>query len=165
MATYNKNKPKSNVAKSAKKSSLKFKWWMAVVGVGIIALIGIVVLRFSHAGTSYVIGKISMDATSKDGHFYARYWACRSANYPFTTVLIKYGEGKDLKETYTSIDITVSGKKFSSYGSTFDKGATFFSIQADMNLTNYLSIKARGSKSKDYASTNSVRVGTIPYCN
>ena len=50
MATYNKNKPKSNVAKSAKKSSFKFKWWMAVVGVGLIALVGIVVLRFSHAG-------------------------------------------------------------------------------------------------------------------
>ena len=47
MAVY---KPKSNVAKSSKKSPFKFKWWMAAIIVGVIALVGIVVLRFSHAG-------------------------------------------------------------------------------------------------------------------
>ena len=53
MAT-NKNKPKnkkSNVARSAKKQSFKFQWWMAAIGVGVVALVGIAVLRFSHAAT------------------------------------------------------------------------------------------------------------------
>ena len=52
-----KNKPKnkkSNVARSAKKQSFKFQWWMAAIGVGVIALVGIIVLRFSHASTNGV---------------------------------------------------------------------------------------------------------------
>lgn len=43
---------KSNVARSAKKQSFKFKWWMAVIGVSVIALVGIAVLQYSRAGTS-----------------------------------------------------------------------------------------------------------------
>lgn len=44
-------KPKSNVAKSAKKSSFKFRWWMAVIGIGVIAVIGIAIVRFSNASS------------------------------------------------------------------------------------------------------------------
>jgi hypothetical protein len=43
-------KPKSRIAKSnAKKSSFKFHWWMAVILVLFVAVVGIAVLRFSHA--------------------------------------------------------------------------------------------------------------------
>ena len=58
MATSKTKNKKSNVARSAKKQSFKFQWWMAAIGVGVIALVGILVLRFSHAGT----------ATRWDGH-------------------------------------------------------------------------------------------------
>lgn len=40
---------KSNVSKSAKKQSFRFRWWMAVIAVGVIAIVGIVVIRFSNA--------------------------------------------------------------------------------------------------------------------
>lgn len=44
-------KSKTNVARRAKKQSFKFKWWMAVIGVVMVAGVGIAVLRFSNAGT------------------------------------------------------------------------------------------------------------------
>ena len=161
MATYNKNKPKSNVAKSAKKSSFKFKWWMAVVGVGIIALVGIVVLRFSHAGTN-VVGRMSIHASSKDGRFYANYWACRDEGYPFTKVLVSYDWGSNLKETYTYLWINGKGGAYSTGG---PKGATLFSITADMRLTNYLGIMINKANLNSTGESNSVRVGTLPYCH
>jgi len=40
---------KSNTLKR-KNSGFKFHWWMAVIGIGIIAIVGIIILRFSHAG-------------------------------------------------------------------------------------------------------------------
>ena len=54
MATSKPKNKKSNVARSAKKQSFKFQWWMAAIGVGVIALVGIIVLRFSHASTNGV---------------------------------------------------------------------------------------------------------------
>ena len=61
------SKPKSNVAKSAKKSSFKFRWWYAVIAVLVVAVVGIAVLRFSHAsaGTSYTIYIGNYDPSSK----------------------------------------------------------------------------------------------------
>lgn len=44
------SKPRSNVAKSTQLTHFKFRWWMALVLVGVVAVIGIVILRFSHAG-------------------------------------------------------------------------------------------------------------------
>lgn len=44
-----KSTAKSNVSKSAKKSSFQFKWWMAVIAVGVVAIIGVVVVRSSFA--------------------------------------------------------------------------------------------------------------------
>ncbi len=164
MATYNKNKPKSNVAKSAKKSSFKFKWWMAVVGVGVIALVGIVVLRFSHAGTNDVVGKMAIEA--RDGRFFAAYWACRDEGYPFTTVLVSYRGGSNLKETYTSLWIkSTSDNKISYYHADGLKGSTLISIKADIRLTNYLELWISRENPLRKAASNSVRVGTLPYCN
>ncbi len=48
MATK-KTKSKSNTAKSTKLTQFKFRWWMAVILVAVVAVIGIVVLQFSHA--------------------------------------------------------------------------------------------------------------------
>jgi len=42
---------KSNTLKRSSANGFRFKWWMAVILIAIIALIGIIVLRFSHAGT------------------------------------------------------------------------------------------------------------------
>jgi hypothetical protein len=52
-------KPKSNVANRAKKSSFKFRWWYAVIAILVVAIVGIAVLRFSHAGTR-PLGKITL---------------------------------------------------------------------------------------------------------
>jgi hypothetical protein len=45
-------KPKSNLSKSAKKSSFKFRWWYAVIAVLVVAVVGIAVIRLSRAGTA-----------------------------------------------------------------------------------------------------------------
>ncbi len=45
-------KTKSNVSKSTQLTQFKFKWWMAVLGIGVVAIVGIVILRYSHAGAS-----------------------------------------------------------------------------------------------------------------
>lgn len=47
-----KNTSKSRVSNRAKKSGFKFHWWMGVVIVVIIAVVGIIVIRFSHASGS-----------------------------------------------------------------------------------------------------------------
>lgn len=56
MATKKKT-TKSNVSKSAKKQSFKFRWWMAVILVMFVAVVGIIVLSFTYAanwtGTRY----------------------------------------------------------------------------------------------------------------
>ncbi len=45
-----KTKPKSNVRTSNQQlTQFKFRWWMALILVAVIAIIGIVILRFSHA--------------------------------------------------------------------------------------------------------------------
>jgi len=167
MATYNKNKPKSNVAKSAKKSSFKFKWWMAVVGVGIIALVGIVVLRFSHAGTN-IVGKMEIYAGTADRRFYAHYWACRDRGYPFTTVEVTYYYGSHKEFTNTGLEVY----RNSNYNLTSDYynlhnfgNVPKYSIQADMRVTNYLDIYIWRLRPDKNARSNPVRVGTIPYCN
>jgi hypothetical protein len=56
MAT--KKTTKSRVSKTAKnkKGGFKFRWWMAVILVMIVAVVGIVVVRFSHAMGQYGYG-------------------------------------------------------------------------------------------------------------
>ncbi len=44
-----KNTSKSRVSNRAKKSGFKFHWWMGVIIVLIVAVVGIIVLRFSRA--------------------------------------------------------------------------------------------------------------------
>lgn len=52
MATKKTNsKSKSNVSRASQLTQFKFRWWMALVLVAVIAIIGIVILRFSNAGT------------------------------------------------------------------------------------------------------------------
>lgn len=51
MATK-QNTKKTRVSNRAKASGLKFKWWMAVILVVIVAGAGLLVLRFSHAATT-----------------------------------------------------------------------------------------------------------------
>lgn len=48
MPTKKSNK---RVAKSAKKSNFTFKWWMGVLIVAVVAVVGLIVLRFSNAST------------------------------------------------------------------------------------------------------------------
>lgn len=47
-------KPKSrvNTKNSSQLTQFKFRWWMALILVAVVAIIGIVILRFSHAGTA-----------------------------------------------------------------------------------------------------------------
>lgn len=58
-------KSKSNVARSASKpGSLRFRWWMALALVVIVAGIGIAVLRYSHAASPVaqsVVATYSLD--------------------------------------------------------------------------------------------------------
>lgn len=52
MAATKKNTKKSsrsNVSKTTKKQSFKFRWWMAVILVLLVAVVGIVIVRFSRA--------------------------------------------------------------------------------------------------------------------
>lgn len=50
-----KNTKKARVSKQAKKSKFQFKWWMGVVIIAIVIIVGVVVVRFSFAGTSYTV--------------------------------------------------------------------------------------------------------------
>ncbi len=54
-------KPKSRTAKQStpQLTHFKFRWWMALILVGIIAVIGIVIVQFSHAGTQFDAGNPS----------------------------------------------------------------------------------------------------------
>lgn len=54
MATK-QNTKKTRVSKQAKKSKFQFKWWMAIVIAVIVIIVGLVVVRFSFAGTSYTV--------------------------------------------------------------------------------------------------------------
>ncbi len=47
--TTKKSTKKSNVSRSAQLTQFKFKWWMAVALVGVVAVIGVVIVRFSNA--------------------------------------------------------------------------------------------------------------------
>ncbi len=75
MATKkSKPKSKSNVSRRAKKQSLVFKWWMAAVVVITIAVIGIIVLRFSRASIdSSVSNQKAYQAIVND----RKYWASK----------------------------------------------------------------------------------------
>ena len=48
------NKPKSrvNTKNSSQLTQFKFSWWMALVLVGVIAVIGVIIIRFSNASTA-----------------------------------------------------------------------------------------------------------------
>jgi len=45
-----KSKSKSRVSSRSQLTKFKFKWWMALILVGVVAILGIVILRFSYAG-------------------------------------------------------------------------------------------------------------------
>ncbi|MBA3679178.1 hypothetical protein H0W80_03245 [Candidatus Saccharibacteria bacterium] len=47
--TKSKAKSKSRVSSGSQMTQFTFKWWMALVLVGIVAVIGLVVVRFSNA--------------------------------------------------------------------------------------------------------------------
>lgn len=49
MPVYKKGKSNSRVSKSAKKGKFKLKKWMIFTGIGVIALVGFIVLRYSFA--------------------------------------------------------------------------------------------------------------------
>lgn len=52
MATKKSNskvKSRTSSKKSNQLTQHKFRWWMALVGVGVIAIVGIVIVRYSHA--------------------------------------------------------------------------------------------------------------------
>ncbi len=51
MATKKNAKRPSKVAK--KKAAFKFRWWMVAILVGLIAIVGVVVIRYSQAGSFY----------------------------------------------------------------------------------------------------------------
>ncbi len=44
-----KSTTKTRVSKQAKKQGFKFRWWMGVVIILIVAIVGLVILRFSRA--------------------------------------------------------------------------------------------------------------------
>lgn len=65
-----KTKQKSRVSKSSKKSGFKFHWWFAMILVLLVAVIGLVIVRFSFAGTSYDV--VIDDSTAARDKFYLR---------------------------------------------------------------------------------------------
>lgn len=50
-----KSKPKTRT-QSNQMTQFQFKWWMALILVGVVAVLGIVILRFSHAATLWESG-------------------------------------------------------------------------------------------------------------
>ena len=116
MAVY---KPKSNVAKSSKKSSFKFKWWMAAIGVGVVALVGILVLRFSHASAPYssdIVLNYKLGDGSPDHNDY-KVSACKD---------LVSNSGSGTYKYYTQALLNYSGK-------TPDQGQFAVSITNDKN--------------------------------
>ncbi len=80
-------KPKSRVSKknSTQLTQFKFRWWMGLILVLVVAVIGIVVFRYSHAGAGNSEGEL-------DSYFvYQRGYSARVAN-----------DGTFLYKTYTS---------------------------------------------------------------
>ncbi len=62
MATK-KSTTKPNSRTSSKNSSqltqFTFRWWMALILIGVVAILGIIIVRFSHAGTQFDQGNPS----------------------------------------------------------------------------------------------------------
>lgn len=84
MATKKKNnKPKSNVSKSKQLTHFRFKWWMAVVGVGVVAVIGIIIVRFSFAGAGLSEAEIDSYWYYNNGYRDAR--VSNDGNYSYKT--------------------------------------------------------------------------------
>lgn len=61
MATKKSNtKPKSRTSKNTSQlTQFTFRWWMVIILVGVVALLGIIIVRFSHAGTQFDQGNPS----------------------------------------------------------------------------------------------------------
>lgn len=59
-----KPKTKTSSSKLAKQSKLHFRWYMAVVLIAIVAVVGILVVRFSNAATYYLSYRVSYE----EGH-------------------------------------------------------------------------------------------------
>ena len=77
---------KSNVRKSSSKSGgFKFKWWMGLGLVAIIAVIGVVVVRFSNAGGNTYPDTVKKVFVGSDGSTRislnsSGYWYCFSGS-------------------------------------------------------------------------------------
>ncbi len=65
-----KSKVKSRVSNNSQLTQFKFQWWMALILVGLVAILGIVIIRFSHAGTQWDQGNSSYlnDNLCVNGH-------------------------------------------------------------------------------------------------
>lgn len=118
MPTY-----KSRTSKSAsKKSGFQFRWWMALVLVGVIAVIGIVVIQFSHAGTNFTAQPPS---------------ACAPA-YGIPTTTLRYGmntldpEGPCVSYLQTLLDSFKAGQMKNSWPTT--TGDTWYSTVHNVNV-------------------------------
>jgi len=90
-------KPKSKVAKSSKLTRFTFKWWMVIVLVLVVALIGIVIIRLSHAsGATY---DVHIDDYANNKYF-----------------ITLYNQGNPIKGTLTVFEIdggnVVNGKSY-----------------------------------------------------
>lgn len=87
-----KSKTKSRVSNNTKKSGFKFRWWMAGIVVIVVAIVGIAVLRFSHASTttSFAYKIHSTRYNQSSGEDYKYYVDNVGIPYSGQDVTIKY---------------------------------------------------------------------------
>ena len=106
-------KQKSNAGKNTTLTQFKFKWWMAVIAIAVVAIIGIIVVQFSHAsGKVYVdyvdhtclVGTCTKTITLKSSGnwFISKVLDGRQVWYRNggTCAIISYGSGK------SSVDVS-----------------------------------------------------------
>ncbi len=85
------SKTKSNVSKSTQLTQFTFKWWMAVVLVVAVAVIGIAILKFSHASSSPVPSQtLSIPAVPIIGEGYS----LQTAGNPYKNVTVGNVNGR-----------------------------------------------------------------------
>lgn len=71
MPAKTKSKSRSRTSQSAKKNNaFHFTWWMGLIGVMVIAVVGIVIIQFSNAGTLSVNAPVTRNKQAKLSHFF-----------------------------------------------------------------------------------------------
>ncbi len=107
---------KSSASRSTQLTQFTFKWWMALVLVGIVAVVGVVIVRFSNAA-----GPFAVNDTAGNPHTCS--WSSGSlycTNIGSSTVYVPIGVGKNpavnyfCKSSHGSID-TYAGKAYLCY--------------------------------------------------